>query len=213
MVEAKKNNLQFGQRIKAIRIKAGLDQEKFGKKLTPVASASLVSRWERGINRPNANRIKQINDKFNVPDLFLTDKNSTNIEIATALKERTKRYENPDYLGDDSEELSRLLHINEEFDDDATRKNYLNNIKNEIDNLDDVSNTGLGMIDASVKLSGAFSQAVKNGSANMQTSLIINDLSIVSLALAEQINGSSSNHEAVQNALKSSLKNIQKFLK
>ncbi|UUV98398.1 helix-turn-helix domain-containing protein [Vagococcus luciliae] len=58
-----KNNLDkksIGQRIKAIRIQNSMTMKDFGKKFDPVASDSIVSRWERGISVPNTSRLKQI---------------------------------------------------------------------------------------------------------------------------------------------------------
>lgn len=50
-------NIQLGHRIKMIRKKLGLTLKEFGEKMTPEASESIVSRWERGINKPNSVRL------------------------------------------------------------------------------------------------------------------------------------------------------------
>lgn len=56
------DNKQVGQRIKSIRLNLGLTAEQFGEKIdkNSPASQSLVSRWERGINLPNRDRLKSI---------------------------------------------------------------------------------------------------------------------------------------------------------
>lgn len=54
------NKQNVGERIKSIRLTLGDDLEKFGNKLSTPAAASLVSRWERGVNLPNAARVKEI---------------------------------------------------------------------------------------------------------------------------------------------------------
>lgn len=50
----------LGQKIKAIRLERGETLEEFGRHLTAQASDSLVSRWERGVNKPNKARLKKI---------------------------------------------------------------------------------------------------------------------------------------------------------
>lgn len=60
LVLPKEENVQFGNKIKNIRLSLGKNLASFGEALTPPASASLVSRWERGVNLPNSRRIKSI---------------------------------------------------------------------------------------------------------------------------------------------------------
>lgn len=62
MVDTKIANYATGKMIKDIRSNLGDDLEKFGNRLDPPAAASLVSRWERGVNLPNSSRLKQIAD-------------------------------------------------------------------------------------------------------------------------------------------------------
>ncbi|MEG0285987.1 MAG: helix-turn-helix transcriptional regulator [Vagococcus sp.] len=50
----------LGQKIKLIRIEKGLTMEEFGKLFKPVASDSIVSRWERDISTPINHRLKRI---------------------------------------------------------------------------------------------------------------------------------------------------------
>ena len=52
--------MTLGERIKQIRLERGEVLEEFGERLSPVASDSNVSRWERGVNQPSPERLKQI---------------------------------------------------------------------------------------------------------------------------------------------------------
>lgn len=56
-----------GERIKDLRVKKGLTLEELANKVNPVASASIVSRWERGLNSPNASRMNSLAEFFGVP--------------------------------------------------------------------------------------------------------------------------------------------------
>ena len=58
--------MDLGQRIKQIRLNRGETMREFGKKLSPIASDSNVSRWEQNVNSPNSQRIKQIAELGNV---------------------------------------------------------------------------------------------------------------------------------------------------
>lgn len=62
---------EIGERIKIIRQLLNLDQYEFGQIIVPNASASNVSRWERGLNVPNADRIKSIAEAGHVSVTFL----------------------------------------------------------------------------------------------------------------------------------------------
>lgn len=53
-----------GQRIKKIRINAGLSMEALGKKLS--TSKGSVNNWEKGKNLPNVNRLKKIAELGNI---------------------------------------------------------------------------------------------------------------------------------------------------
>lgn len=53
----------------------GLNMEEFGKKLTPPANKSLVSKWEKGKNLPNNERIKQISEIGDVTPYYLLNGN------------------------------------------------------------------------------------------------------------------------------------------
>lgn len=56
------DKVAIGNRVKAIRINLGLTAEAFGKEVDSEnpATQSLVSRWERGVNLPNRERMKTI---------------------------------------------------------------------------------------------------------------------------------------------------------
>lgn len=60
MVNIKQENVEIGKRIKSIRVSLGMDLASFGNSISPKASASIASRWERGINLPNNQRLKSI---------------------------------------------------------------------------------------------------------------------------------------------------------
>lgn len=62
---------EIGERITIIRQLLNLDQQEFGHIIVPNASASNVSRWERGLNVPNADRIKSIAEAGHVSVTFL----------------------------------------------------------------------------------------------------------------------------------------------
>lgn len=55
---------KVGQRIKKIRINAGLSMEALGKKLS--TSKGSVNNWEKGKNLPNVNRLKKIAELGNI---------------------------------------------------------------------------------------------------------------------------------------------------
>lgn len=75
---------EIGERIKAIRQLLNLDQYEFGSKIVPNASASNVSRWERGLNVPNVDRIKSIAETGQVSAKFLL--NGTQMSIRDVKK-------------------------------------------------------------------------------------------------------------------------------
>ena len=63
IIIAKKSETQkieIGKRIKAIRQSFGLEQGEFGKRLTPPAYASNVSKWELGKHLPSSQRLQSI---------------------------------------------------------------------------------------------------------------------------------------------------------
>lgn len=66
MVKPKPENIEIGKRIKSARISQGKDLASFGASITPPASASIASRWERGINLPNSERLQSIAEQSGV---------------------------------------------------------------------------------------------------------------------------------------------------
>lgn len=46
--------------IKSIRLSMGLNQQQFGDLFDPPADKSIISRWEKGVSIPNAERLKKI---------------------------------------------------------------------------------------------------------------------------------------------------------
>ncbi|TLQ20483.1 helix-turn-helix transcriptional regulator [Lentilactobacillus parafarraginis] len=53
---------KLGIKIKSIRLRLSYNLADFGQLFDPPASASNVSRWERGLNIPNKKRLKIIAD-------------------------------------------------------------------------------------------------------------------------------------------------------
>lgn len=54
------DKIRIGKRIKSIRLQMRLNTREFGELFDNPAADSLVSRWERGINLPNASRLGEI---------------------------------------------------------------------------------------------------------------------------------------------------------
>lgn len=54
------DKIRVGKRIKSIRLQMRLTEKEFGMLFDNPAANSLVSRWERGINLPNASRLGEI---------------------------------------------------------------------------------------------------------------------------------------------------------
>ncbi|ANZ59327.1 hypothetical protein AYR59_04570 [Fructilactobacillus lindneri] len=70
-IKSETQNKEIGKRIKNIRISLGKNLNSFGKMLNQPASASLVSRLERGVNKPNNNRLQSIAKIGHVSVVFL----------------------------------------------------------------------------------------------------------------------------------------------
>ncbi|AHN24242.1 helix-turn-helix domain-containing protein [Lysinibacillus varians] len=62
---------EIGQRIKSIRKSMQLTLKEFGEKFTPIASDSIVSRWERGVSIPSEERLIQIAEFGNIKPAYL----------------------------------------------------------------------------------------------------------------------------------------------
>ncbi|MEN2361199.1 helix-turn-helix domain-containing protein [Levilactobacillus brevis] len=121
MVQSKPENIMIGKRIKSIRISKGIDLAKFGKMVNPPASASIVSRWERGINLPNSQRIKSIAEIGNVSVDFLLNGTQMSIKDIKKFQSTLSR----DNLTDEEkkrikeisiETRSAIQSVNEPFD-------------------------------------------------------------------------------------------------
>jgi len=121
MVQPKPENIMIGKRIKSIRISKGIDLAKFGKMVNPPASASIVSRWERGINLPNSQRIKSIAEIGNVSVNFLLNGTQMSIKDIKKFQSTLSR----DNLTDEEkkrvkeisiETRSAIQSVNEPFD-------------------------------------------------------------------------------------------------
>lgn len=108
MVKSKPENILIGQRIKSIRIGKGVDLNKFGKMVNPPASASIVSRWERGVNLPNNQRIKSIANIGNVSVDFLL--NGTQMSIKN-VEEFQSRIVNKNNLNEEERRKSKEISI------------------------------------------------------------------------------------------------------
>ena len=78
--------------IKRIRKNLKLTTEEFGNLFNPPASGSLVSRWERGVNLPNAKRLGKIASLGNTTVDRLLNPNDladyTNQELLDELRSR-----------------------------------------------------------------------------------------------------------------------------
>lgn len=68
---------EVGSRIRIIRKELGLTMKEFGEKFDPIASDSIVSRWERGISSPNNERLKKIAELGNMSVMHLTTGNKS----------------------------------------------------------------------------------------------------------------------------------------
>ncbi|MBO0481533.1 helix-turn-helix domain-containing protein [Candidatus Enterococcus courvalinii] len=99
----KPDKKRIGGRIQAIRISLGYTLEEFGENLTPPASKSNVSRWEKGKNIPNKARLLSIAKLGGVSTeyLLLGEKKERDqeyyiekLEVENLeLKERIRQYE------------------------------------------------------------------------------------------------------------------------
>ncbi|MCZ6919426.1 MAG: helix-turn-helix transcriptional regulator [Rickettsia endosymbiont of Ixodes persulcatus] len=76
-----KENIELGNRIKTIRLSLGKDVRSFGAMVKPATSGSVVSRWERGINKPNAERLRSIAKLGNTTVDFLLTGDVVNLDL------------------------------------------------------------------------------------------------------------------------------------
>lgn len=105
----KSNNYEVGKRIKNIRLQLGKTTADFGY-LVGKASGSLVSRWERGVNLPNNERLKRIAE---IGDMSVADLLFGEESIDNRLKDAIK------------------THI-EDFPFSESEREFLNKIKDDI---------------------------------------------------------------------------------
>lgn len=54
--------LEIGRRIKRIRLSRGMTLEEFSNLFNPAPGTSVISKWERGMSKPNPKRIKRLAD-------------------------------------------------------------------------------------------------------------------------------------------------------
>ncbi|POH04370.1 helix-turn-helix domain-containing protein [Fructilactobacillus lindneri] len=59
-IKSETQKIEIGKIIKAVRQSFGLKQGEFGKRLTPPAYASNVSKWELGKHLPSSQRLQSI---------------------------------------------------------------------------------------------------------------------------------------------------------
>lgn len=97
--------IKMGKRIKAIRQSLNLDQCEFGNMVTPKASASNVSRWERGLNVPNTSRIISIAKIGQVSTSFLLNGPQANIED---LYNKYKNFQNHIFNNGEIKEIKEI---------------------------------------------------------------------------------------------------------
>ena len=53
-------DLEIGRRIKRVRLSKGLTLEEFSDLFDPAPGNSIISKWERGLSKPNPKRIKRL---------------------------------------------------------------------------------------------------------------------------------------------------------
>lgn len=58
--------LEIGRRIKRIRLSKGMTLEEFAELFDPAPGTSVISKWERGMSKPNPKRIKRMADIGNL---------------------------------------------------------------------------------------------------------------------------------------------------
>lgn len=86
-------NIIIGSRIKEIRLTSSLTLEKFGKLFDPPVDKSLISRWEKGVNLPNNERLKKIAELGNVSVDYLKHGKITQPKnISLSILDITKNY-------------------------------------------------------------------------------------------------------------------------
>lgn len=104
MTEKEEQRKQVGTRIKSLRLSRGIDLAAFGSLIDPPASASIVSRWERGINLPSNKRMQSIAELSNVSvDYLLNGEPQNDTAIMKAIE---KWQSGKDLSGDESDKVA-----------------------------------------------------------------------------------------------------------
>ena len=107
------NKIEVGKRIKNIRINLKETTAEFANNFDPPSSNGLVSRWERGVNLPNSERLKVIADLggISVDELLYSDTYFKKLELIQNVVNRA--YEK---VNKNNEALGYLLEIEKIID-------------------------------------------------------------------------------------------------
>src|SRR5699024_3121225 len=123
------NKNKIASRIRIIRKDLGLTMKEFGRKFDPPASDSIVSRWERGVNLPNEERLKKIAELGGISMFYLTTGNKAiadltdeeRMEAAQGLRDSMKKHKE-DMQFNLKKDIENLLSSDMNF----VETNYLN---------------------------------------------------------------------------------------
>ncbi|WP_164504716.1 helix-turn-helix domain-containing protein [Levilactobacillus huananensis] len=173
MTEPESKRKEIGARIKSLRLSQGIDLETFGKQINPPASASIASRWERGVNMPNNKRLQSIAKLGNVSvDYLLNGSPHTNDSIFKAIE----GWQGGDTLtGDDSEKVSEGI-VGGQLDEmkNAENAQLINDIQKSVatDVLAGLGTPALRTIKTTVKMVHSAESSGKPGLASSIQTLI-----------------------------------------
>lgn len=132
--------ISLGIRIKTIRQNLQLDQAEFGKKVTPSASASNVSRWERGLNVPSKERLQSIAELGGVTTEFMLNGSKLSLEEINQFSDSIsgKKYLNQQEKQKANEinltmqnSIDRSIGIETAFAKDAFKSSYFDKLPSE----------------------------------------------------------------------------------
>jgi len=85
------NMTTFGERLKKVREALGLDQKAFGKTMG-IAGRDTISRWERGLGSPSANKLTIMRQKYRINiDWLISGEGEPFIEGIIQEEETAKR--------------------------------------------------------------------------------------------------------------------------
>lgn len=134
----KVTKIELGQRIKCIRLDHGLNMREFGEKIaselglpkSEAPSDSIVSRWEKGVSVPNAERLKAIADLGGISVSELLTVNVTFNAIENEIKAIVNSFplneDEKKYLDKNSKDLAELLkNIINSYDSTELTKNWM----------------------------------------------------------------------------------------